>query len=83
MSVGGLRRVEDTMSGNVVSMEAKGVVFGRVGWSNTDVETMGRIYFIDDRDERTFMIRSEPVKEEGIKSVGDCQWQITTHDIRA
>lgn len=83
MSLGGLRRVEDTMSGNVVSMEAKGVVFGRVGWCNRDAETMGRIYFIDDRDERTFMIRSEPVKEEGIKSEGDCQLQITTHDIRA
>lgn len=51
MSLGGMRRVEDTVSGNVVSMEAKGVVFGRVGWSNNrDVETMGRIYFIDDRD---------------------------------
>ena len=83
MSLGGLRRVEDTMGGNVVSMEAKGVVCGRVGCCNRDVETMGRIYFIDDRDERMFMIRSEPVKEEGIKSEGDCQWQITTHDIRA
>ena len=75
MSLGGLKRVEDTMTGNVVSMEAKGLVFGRVGWSNRDVETMGRIYFIDDWDERMFMIRSEPVEEEGIKSEGDCQRQ--------
>lgn len=39
------------MSGNMVSMEGKGVDFGRVGWSNNrDVEAMGRIYLIDDRD---------------------------------
>ena len=70
MSLGALKQVGDTMSGDVVPMGGKKGGFGRVGWSNREVEAMGRISVVYDR-------------EEGFKSEGACQWQIIAHDIRA